>query len=151
MVYIQWDFILDYSLIVSPLTGLTKKGVEFVWSVDCEKAFVELKRQFKTADICRHFNQQLPIILETDASDFAISGILLQEHRDGVHPVGFYSRKLRTEELNYDTHDKELLAIVESFKAWRHFTMETLTPVKVLSDHNNLKYFMTSKNLNRRQ
>ncbi|PRP72873.1 hypothetical protein PROFUN_17034, partial [Planoprotostelium fungivorum] len=35
------SFIKDYSLIVSPLTGLTKKGVEFVWSVDCEKAFVD--------------------------------------------------------------------------------------------------------------
>ncbi|RZK39669.1 MAG: hypothetical protein EOO61_07030 [Hymenobacter sp.] len=91
------------------------------------------------------------MILETDASDFAIGGILSQMHDDGQHPVGFYSRKLRHEEINYDTHDKELLSIIECFKAWRHFTMETPTPVTVYSDHNNLKYFMTTKELNRRQ
>jgi len=44
-----------------------------------------------------------------------------------------------------------MLAIIESLKGWRHWTMETSIPVKILTDHNNLKYFMTSKELNRRQ
>ncbi|PRP72842.1 retrotransposable element protein, partial [Planoprotostelium fungivorum] len=87
----------------------------------------------------------------TDASDFAISGVLSQRHKDGLHPVGFMSRKMQPAELNYDTHDKELLAIIESLKGWRHYTMETSTPFEIITDHNNLKYFMTSKSLNRRQ
>ena len=84
-------------------------------------------------------------------SDFALSGVLSQEFADRCHPIGYLSRKLRAAELNYDTHDKELLAIIESLKGWRHWTMETSTPIKIMTDHNNLKYFMTSKELNRRQ
>jgi hypothetical protein len=107
-----------------------------------------LKSQFSSAKILRHFDTRLPVILETDALDFAIGGVISQQHPNGLHPVSFYSRKLCSEELNYDTHDKELIAIVECFKAWCHFTMEMSTPVTVFSDHNNLKYFMTSKSLN---
>jgi hypothetical protein len=77
--------------------------------------------------------------------------VLSQIFPDGCHPIGFLSRKLRQAELNYDTHDKELLAIIESLKGWRHWTMETRDPVKIMTDHNNLRYFMTSKELNRRQ
>jgi hypothetical protein len=144
-------FVRNYSQITVPLTDLTKKGVVWYWGPVHQTAFDALKRQFDTSDICRHFKQGLPIILETDASDFAISGILSQEHPDGVHPVGFMSRKLKQAELNYDTHDKEMLAIIESLKAWRHFCMETTKPVQILTDHNNLKYFMSTKTLNRRQ
>ncbi|PRP78085.1 hypothetical protein PROFUN_13894 [Planoprotostelium fungivorum] len=104
-----------------------------------------------TADVCCHFDPSLPIVLETDASDFAISGVLSQRHKDGLHPVGFMSRKMQPAELNYDTHDKELLAIIESLKGWQHYTMETSTPFEIITDHNNLKYFMTSKSLNRCQ
>ena len=144
-------FIHQYSEIVVPLTNLTKKNVPYVWTDLQQKSFDKLKQEFMGANVMRHFDRSLPVILETDASDFAISGILSQEFPDGIHPIGYLSRKLRAAELNYDTHDKEMLAIIESLKGWRHFTMETSVPVKIITDHNNLKYFMTSKSLNRRQ
>jgi len=60
-------------------------------------------------------------VVETDASDYTIAGILLVCTEDGqVHPVAFFSRTLSGAELNYDTHDKEPLAIFEAFKTWRH-------------------------------
>ena len=145
------QFIRNYSLIATPLTNLTKKSVEYIWTSKEQQAFDKLKNQFDTADILRHFDKDLPITVETDASDFAIAGVLSQLHSDGLRPVSFFSRKLRGAELNYDTHDKELLAIVECLKGWRHFTMERKVPVEIITDHNNLKYFMTTKTLNRRQ
>ncbi|PRP73007.1 retrotransposon nucleocapsid protein, partial [Planoprotostelium fungivorum] len=144
-------FIRNYSSIVTPMTNMTRKDVEWKWTPHLQKSFEDLKEAFVTADVCCHFDPSLPIVLETDASDFAISGVLSQRHKDGVHPVGFMSRKMQPAELNYDTHDKELLAIIESLKGWRHYTMETSTPFEIITDHNNLKYFMTSKSLNRRQ
>ena len=50
-------------------------------------------------------------------------------------------------ECNYDTHDKELLAIVKTFKHWRHYLEGSRHPVEVLADHANLRYFMTMKEL----
>ncbi|PRP74592.1 retrotransposon nucleocapsid protein, partial [Planoprotostelium fungivorum] len=144
-------FIQNYSSIVTPMTNMTRKDVEWKWTPHLQKSFEDLKEAFVTADVCRHFDPSLPIVLETDASDFAISGVPSQRHKDNLHPVGFMSRKMQPAELNYDTHDKELLAIIESLKGWRHYTMETSTPFEIITDHNNLKYFMTSKSLNRRQ
>ena len=59
--------------------------------------------------------------VETDASDYAIATILSITLPDGeIHPVAFHSHTLSSSELNYDTHDKELLAIFEAFEKWRH-------------------------------
>jgi RNase H-like domain found in reverse transcriptase len=51
----------------------------------------------------------------------------------------------------YETYDKELLAIVEVFKRWRHYLAAVESLTEVLCDYNNLKYFMTTTALNRRQ
>ncbi|GME32536.1 reverse transcriptase domain protein [Neofusicoccum parvum] len=54
-------------------------------------------------------------------------------------------------ELNYDIHDKELLAIVTAFKEWRHYLEGATHQVMVYCDHKNLSYFTTTKELTRRQ
>ena len=54
-------------------------------------------------------------------------------------------------ELNYDIHDKELLAIVKALREWRVYLEGTITPVQIYTDHKNLLYWMTTKQLNRRQ
>jgi hypothetical protein len=53
-------------------------------------------------------------------------------------------------ETRYETYDIELLAIVESFKYWRHYLEGSTYLVVVLSDHANLRYFMLTKDLSRR-
>jgi len=58
---------------------------------------------------------------------------------------------LTAPELNYDTHDKELLAIFEAFQNWRHYLEGSASPIDVITDHKNLEYFSTSKVLSRRQ
>lgn len=66
-------------------------------------------------------------------------------------PIAFFSRKLIAAEKNYDTHDAELLAVVECFKHWRHYVEGSLHQITWMTDHNNLQYFMTTKTLSRRQ
>ena len=59
------------------------------------------------------------LIVETDASDYALAAILSIVNEDNeVHLVAFHSRTFTAAELNYNTHDKELLAIFEAFKIW---------------------------------
>jgi len=52
---------------------------------------------------------------------------------------------------NYKIHDNKLLIIIAAFKKWRQYTEGSQHTVEVLCDHENLKYFMTTKVLNRRQ
>lgn len=93
------------------------------------------------------------IIVESDASDYAIASILSLKFNDTgeIHSIAFYSRTLHVAELNYDIHNKELLAIFDSFKVWRHYLEGSSTPIQVITDHKNLEYFTTTKVLTRRQ
>ena len=99
----------------------------------------------------RHFDPQKEIFLETDASDFAIAGVLSQKHEGRLHPVAFFSRKFIPAEVNYEVYDKEMLAIVQCFIEWRHYLEGARHQITVFTDHKNLEYFATSKVLNRRQ
>ena len=69
-----------------------------------------------------------------------------------LQPVAFFLKKMNPAECNYEIYDKELLAIVRAFEEWRPKLAGTdpKQPVKVLSDYKNLKYFMSTKQLNRR-
>ena len=51
----------------------------------------------------------------------------------------------------YKTHNGELLAIVEAFKTWRHYLEGSQHKVLILTDYNNLRRFMETKNLSSRQ
>ena len=50
-------------------------------------------------------------------------------------------------ELNYEIYDKELLAIFDAFRQWRNYLEGSTHVVLVLSDHKNLEYFATTKQL----
>jgi len=91
----------------------------------------------------------LPLVLETNASDLALAAIL-SIHTDGnIHSIAFHSQTLQAAKLNYNVHNKELLAIVKAFKKWRHYLEEIANPVEVITDHKNLTYFCSSKALTR--
>jgi hypothetical protein len=91
-------------------------------------------------------------VIETDASNYALAAILSQvESNREIHLVTYLSRTFSDTELNYDTHDKELMAIYEAFKAWRHYLEGTEVPIDVVTDHKNLEYFCTTRILSRRQ
>ena len=98
------------------------------------------------------FDPTKPIMLETDASNLALGAVISQQRPDRKwHPVAFYSQKLTIPEQNYEIHNKELLAIVDLMKHWRVYLESPRHQVQVYSDHKNLVYFTTTKELNRRQ
>jgi len=84
-------------------------------------------------------------VIETDASDFALGCILSQYLGKRLHPVAFHSRKLNDAEGKYEIHDKELLAILEALREWKHYLLGADEPVTVYTDHQNLQYFLTTK------
>ncbi|TQV90159.1 pol protein [Cordyceps javanica] len=100
----------------------------------------------KTPDLER------PYEVETDASDYTLGRQLGQRDNEGrLHPVAFFSQKLYGPELNYGIYDKELMAIIQCFKEWRHYLVGAKHKIKVYTDHKNLTSFLTTKDLNKRQ
>ena len=98
------------------------------------------------------FDSERKIILQTNASDQALGSCLSQPDAERqLHPVAYRSKKVSSPELNYDVHDKELLAIVDAFEEWQAYLEGSRHPIMVYSDHKNLSYFTTTKKLNQKQ
>ncbi|SLM38734.1 gag polymerase env, partial [Lasallia pustulata] len=165
-------FIKNYSRIAAPLLNLLKTGKNkkeigvkvrqtnvvpppFPLSETALEAFKALKEAFTSAPLLRYFDENKPMRVETDASAFAIGGILTQQFEIDGHlhwlPVAYYSKKLLDTETRYGTGEQELFAIVEAMHHWRHYCRGARHPIVVLTDHANLVWFMTTPNLTRRQ
>ena len=147
-------FIRDFSVLSAPLTNLTKKDAPWDWSSDCQDAFDSLKAAVGSAPCLSHPRFDLPFILETDASNFAVGAVLSQpsssSNSDDLRPVGFYSRKMSSAEINYDVHDKELLAIICALDHWSHFFLGAPHSLTIFTDHRNLVYFRQRQTLSPR-
>jgi hypothetical protein len=114
-------------------------------------AFQQLKDAFTSTPILKHFDPALEVIIETDASNFAIGCILSQKHEVQLHPIAFHLRKMEPTEKNHNIHDKALLAVVEVFKHWQQYCHGACFPILVFTNHQNVRYFTTSKVLNQCQ
>ena len=137
---------------VTSLIVLVRKDVLFKWTEECQKFFKLLKERFTTALILVHFDSTKEIIMETDASDWVSAEILSQYSDDNIlHPVTFFSKKHLVQEVNYEIYDKELLAIICAFEEWRPELEGSAFSLKVITDYQNLEYFMSTKQLFRCQ
>jgi hypothetical protein len=131
---------------------LTQKDIPWEWGNTAQSAFEQLKQAMISQLILRHFDPMQPLTLEIDALDYAIGAICSQPDDTGVlHPLGYFSRKLKDAELNYDIHDKELLAIIDGLNKWGTYCKSMGHTITILSDHKNLEYWQTKKDLNLRQ
>jgi len=93
-----------------------------------------------------HWVLDAQLVVETNASDYALAAILSIMTKDNeIHPVAFHSWTFSTPELNYNVHDKKLLAIFKGFKIWQHYLEGSTSPINMVTDHKNLEYFSTTK------
>jgi hypothetical protein len=114
-------FVKKYAKVTAPITNLLKKSEKWEWTREADAALQKLKRAFTEAPILQHFDADKPITLQTDASGFAIAGILNQFKGFGVlRSTSLYSRKCTSPEQNYDTYDRRIAGVRSFYK-----TMET--------------------------
>lgn len=146
-------FIRSYSRIAAPLVKLTKRDQIFLITDAGRKALEQLKEAMLNAPVLAHFDPHKRIVIETDSSDYVSAGVMSQEDENGVlRPIAFFSKKLSPAECNYEIYDKELLAIIRAFEEWRpELEGHQGLPIEIITDHKALEYFMTTKQLNRRQ
>ena len=85
-------FIVNFSETVTPVTHLTRKDTNFSWGSEHQQVFNTLKLTFTCAPVLTHFDAANPIVVETDASDYAIAAIISQISPDdgNLHLIAFY-------------------------------------------------------------
>jgi hypothetical protein len=127
------------------MTELLKKGMKFVWSEACDKAFRKLRELLTSASMLVQPDNSKPYEVYCDVSGMGLGCVLMQENR----VIAYASRALRPHEKNYPTHDLEIAAVVHALKMWRHYLMGTRC--NIFTDHKNLKYIFTQSDLCMRQ
>ncbi|GJP83308.1 hypothetical protein CLOP_g13470 [Closterium sp. NIES-67] len=142
-------FVPQYAKLAAPLTNLLKKNTPYKWETKHQEAVEQLKQALTSAPVLILPDPERDYVIEADASDQAVGAVLMQDQGNGLQPIAYLSKKLHGAELNYPIHDKEALAIVIAFKAWRCYLEGRRTTV--YTDHCSLKYLKTQPNLSRRQ
>lgn len=131
--YSQW--IRKYSEKIRPLV-INKS---FPLSPAAHDAFNLLKAELEHAAIVS-VDQNVPFVVETDASDVAISATLNQNGK----PVAFFSRTLSQSEQHYASIEKEAHAVVESIRKWRHYLLGR--QFTVVTDQKSVAFMYNSRN-----
>ena len=145
-------FVDNFSKVAKPLHELMCKDTEWKWMDKCQNAFEKLKNIFILQPVLLMVDTIKPLRIESDASEYATGTVLSMLQDDGKwHPCAYLSKGFNDTERNYDVHDKEMMGIMRALEAWRHYLEGCKHRIEIWTDHRNLKYFMSTKKLNRRQ
>ena len=107
------SFIRKFSEISQPLRKLTSANVKFVWDDKCEIAFSRLKNLLSSEPVLAFPDPNFPFIIEADAGQYSVGGVLSQRKEDGyVHPIAYFSRSLSAIEQKWSTYTQEAYALV---------------------------------------
>ena len=139
------QFINGYSARAAPLTDLLKKGKAWTPDEKCQQAFEDLKKAVTVEPMLALPDHTKVFKVYTDASDFAIGGVFMQER----HPIDFDSRKLNDTERRYTVQEKEMTTIIHCLRTWRHYLLGSHFIVK--TDNVATSYFQTQKKLSPKQ
>lgn len=148
-------FIYDFATFSAPITDLLKEPktpkspkVKFVWTAEAEDSFQKLKLALSSAPVLATPNFDLPFVIQTDASDVGLAGVLVQGSGEEERVIAYMSQKFTSAQRKYSTTERECLAVLAAIEHFRpyiegaHFT--------VITDHASLVWLQNLKNPNGR-
>jgi hypothetical protein len=145
-------FIAGFAKIAHPLNNLTKKDVPWHWTFVERRAFQALKDVFISKPILAQWDPVCPMRIETDVSNHTTAGVISQLGDDSKwHPVAYRSESMIDAERNYEIYNKELLVVIRALEEWQHFLEGLPEPFEIITNHTNLKYWTTARDLTRCQ
>jgi len=131
-----YEYIQNSAIILDPLHNLLRKNQRFVWSMECQKAFENIKKLLCSQPVLEIFDKDLPIKIYTDASLEGVGAILKQTQLNGKEkPVAYFSKKLNAAKKKKKAIYLECLAIKETVRYWQYW----LIGKSVYSDHKPLE------------
>ncbi|XP_047479369.1 uncharacterized protein LOC125032316 [Penaeus chinensis] len=144
-------FCSNFSSIATPLTDMTSSKCAFQWTSECAEAFDKLKLFISSEPVLRTPDYSRPFSLQIDASGHGVGAVLLQEDEDTrvMHPVSYFSAKLKKHQTQYSTIEREALSLVLALKKFDCY-LHSHQPVVVYTDHNPLVFIHRMQNQNQR-
>ena len=138
-------FVPDYSTVAQPLVRLLGKDCKFKWTDACQDAFKALRALLIKAPVLAFPKEDLPYIVDTDASDYGIGGVLSQCIEGTEHVIAYYSKSLNPAQQKYCTTRRELLAVVATLDHFKGYVWGPKFVVR--TDHAALVWLKNLKNI----
>lgn len=138
-------FVRGFSTLAKPLYKLTEDNFKFVWSSECQEAFLKLKDVLISPPILSFPSGEGQFILDTDASNHGIGAVLSQLQGKEEKVIAYFSRVFSKTERNYCITRRELLAVVDAVKSFHHYLYGRKFQVR--TDHISLRWLMSFRNL----
>ena len=107
---------------------------------DERQSFLELKKRLVSPPVFALPRPNGRYVIDTDACEYQVGCVLLQEQEGQLHPIGYWSRSLTKAERAYDTTQRECLAVV-----WAIFTLRPYLEMKqftLRTDHDSLRWIL---------
>jgi hypothetical protein len=113
----------------------------FQWEGKQQKAFNIFKEKISITPVLALSNLQQSFEIETDVSGYAM-GVVLMQYRK---PICYHSETFNQVVVKYPTYDKELYALVQNVKKWKHYLLRKETIIH--TDHQLLQYLQAHTKL----
>ena len=114
---LYYKFIEDACKLLEPLHNLLRKNTEFIWNEECEKSFKKIKEYLCSSPILSIYDHNKEVFIYIDASGDGLGTVLKQPRDNGtLHPVAYFSRKLKPTEAKKKAIHLECLAIKEAIQ-----------------------------------
>ncbi|GBG92411.1 hypothetical protein CBR_g55346 [Chara braunii] len=134
-------FVKNYSIVVTPLTDLTRLDTPWEWTDECEAAFRHLKHTLTHYEVLKLPDPDKLFVVTTDASQYGIDAVLAQQEGPKLRPVEYMSKKMSSQKLAKSTYEKELYAVYKALTHWRHYLLGRFFILR--TDHPTLRWMRT--------
>ena len=118
---------------LEPMRKLTRKEVEFNWSIECDRAFETVKELVTKSPMLQYFDPDKILTVQVDSSKDGIGAVLMQNGK----PIEYASRGLTLSERNWAQIEKEMLSLVFGLERFDQYTYGR--PVNIENDHKPLE------------
>ena len=137
-------FIDKFPEIAFPLNLLFSIGQCWCWSDDCQNAFDQLKTQLASEQVLIHYDPNLPLELEADASFYGLGAVLSHMMPDGSEwLIAYASKTLEKADVNYPQLEKEALNIIFGLKKFHQYLYAKR--FRIVTDHKRLTALLGPK------
>ena len=133
-------FVKNYAEVAHPLVALLKKGKQYEWGSEQQRSYELLKQALISYPCLGTIRPSGRLILDTDASDYAVGAVLSQLQDDEERVLGYFSRTLNDAQTRYCTTKKELLAVKSGLEFWDHYLQNPSEPFLLRTDHAALTW-----------
>ena len=136
-------FLKDLQIKLAPIYQLTRKGIPWEWTEECQEAFDSIKKDLTNPPVLVMPNDKGHFVLVSDTSTIGCGATLYQMIDGEYRVIAYYSKKLPEAVRRYSISELELTGMLANITAFKHILRNV--DFTVYCDHSALVHIIKAK------